>query len=163
MHSRSESSFIANSAVELPSTDRRALCLAMDRESKESTSFGKFRKVVDFGLINGAMGTVQATCYRTGGPPDLPIAVMVRFESYSAPTFLDGTVPTTPLHCPWSSLGGQSSRLQLPIKLASAVNIHKSQGLTLDKVVFDVGKREFSTGFTFVACSSCPSVTTPAI
>uniref|UniRef100_A0A1X7SX03 ATP-dependent DNA helicase n=1 Tax=Amphimedon queenslandica TaxID=400682 RepID=A0A1X7SX03_AMPQE len=36
--------------------------------------------------------------------------------------------------------------------LAWAVTIHKSQGLTLDKVVIDVGK-EFSCGLTFVACS----------
>lgn len=37
---------------------------------------------IDVGLVNGAMGTVQAICYRTGGPPDLPIDVMVRFDSY---------------------------------------------------------------------------------
>ena len=108
---------------------------------------------VDVGLVNGAMGTIQAICYRTGGPPDLPIAVMVRFDSYSGPTFPDSTVPITPLRRTWSSSGGQCSRLQLPLKLAWAVTIHKSQGLTLDKVVIDVGKREFSTGLTFVACS----------
>lgn len=33
------------------------------------------------------------------------------------------------------------------------MTIHKSQGLTLNKVVIDVGKKEFSTGLTFVACS----------
>ena len=99
------------------------------------------------------MGAVQAICYRTGGPPDLPIAVMVHFDGYSGPTFPDGTVPITPLRRCWSSSGGQCSRLQLPLKLAWAVTIHKSQGLTLDKVVIDVGKREFSTGLTFVACS----------
>ena len=108
---------------------------------------------VDAGLVNGAMGTVKAICYRTGSPPDLPIAVMVRFDSYSGPTFPDGTVPITPLRRSWSSSGGPCSRLQLPLKLAWAVTIHKSQGLTLDKVVIDVGKREFSTGLTFVACS----------
>ena len=109
---------------------------------------------VDVGLVNGAMGTLQAICYGTGGPPDLPIVVMVRFDSYSGPTFPDGTVPITPLRRCWSSSGGgQCSRLQLPLKLAWAVTVHKSQGLTLDKVVIDVGKREFSTGLTFVACS----------
>ena len=108
---------------------------------------------VDVGLVNGAMGTVEAICYRTGGPPDLPIAVMVHFDSYSGPTLHDRTVPITPLRRSWSSSGVQCSRLQLPLKLAWAVTIHKSQGLTLDKVVIDVGKREFSTGLTFVACS----------
>ena len=96
------------------------------------------------GLVNGAIGTVQAICYRTGGPPDLLIAVIVHFDSYSGPTFPDGTVPIIPLRCCWSSSGGQCSHLQLPLKLAWAVTIHKSQGLTLNKVVIDVGKKEFS-------------------
>ena len=108
---------------------------------------------VDVGLVNGAMGTVEAICYRTGGPPDLPIAVMVRFDSYSGSTFPDSTVPITSLRYCWSSSGGQCSCLQLPFELAWAITIHKSQGLTLNKVVIDVGKREFSTGLTFVACS----------
>ena len=108
---------------------------------------------VDVGLVNGSMGTIQAICYRTGGPPDLPIAVMVQFDSYTGPTLHDGTVPITPLRRTWSASGAQCSRLQLSLKLAWAVTIHKSQGLTLNKVVIDVGKREFSSGLTFVACS----------
>ena len=102
---------------------------------------------------SGPVADVHAICYRTGGPPDLPIAVMVRFDSYSGHTFPDGTVPITPLCRCWSSSGGQCSHLQLLLKLAWAVTIHKSQGLTLDKVLIDVGKRDFSTGLTFVACS----------
>ena len=30
---------------------------------------------------------------------------------------------------------------------------YTAQGLTLDKVVIDIGKKEFSAGLTFVACS----------
>ena len=52
---------------------------------------------VEIGLVNGAMGTIEAICYRTGGPPDLPLAVMVKFDHYSGPTLHDGTVPITPL------------------------------------------------------------------
>ena len=33
------------------------------------------------------------------------------------------------------------------------MTIHKAQGLTLNKVVVDVGKKEFSSGLTYVACS----------
>ena len=40
-----------------------------------------------------------------------------------------------------------------PLKLAWAITIHKAHGLTLDKVVIDIGKEEFSAGLTFVACS----------
>ena len=71
---------------------------------------------VDMGLVNGAMGTVVAICYRNGeSPPNIPIAVTARFDSYTGPTLSDGTVPITPLQCTWSS-GGSCSRLQLPLK-----------------------------------------------
>ena len=110
---------------------------------------------VEVGLVNGGIGTVKAICYQNGGPPDLPLAVMVLFDKYCGPTLHDGTVPVTPdpIRHTWSCSGVQCSRLQLPLKLAWAVTIHKSQGLTLDKVVIDLGKREFSSGLTFVACS----------
>ena len=64
------------------------------------------------------------------------------------------TVPITPIRCNWPS-GVQCSRLQPPLKLAWAV---KSQGLTLDKAVFDIGK-EFSSGLFFVACSRVRKLT----
>ena len=105
------------------------------------------------------MGTVEAICYLRDIPPHLPVAVMVRFDHYTGPTMHDGTVPITPMRRNWSSSGGQCSRLQLPLKLAWAVTIHKSQGLTLDKVVIDVGKKEFSCGLTFVACSRVRKMT----
>ena len=108
---------------------------------------------IEHGLVNGAMGTVESICYETGGPPSLPTAVMVHFDKYSGPSLQNGVVPITPIRRCWSTSGVQCSRVQLPLKLAWAVTIHKSQGLTLDKAVIDVGKREFSPGLTFVACS----------
>ena len=109
---------------------------------------------VDAGLVNGAMGTIDEICYRTGGPPNLPLAVMVKFDHYSGPTFHgQGTVPIAPIRRTWFKSGCQCSRLQLPLRLAWAVTIHKLQGLTIDKLVVDIGKREFSPGLTFVACS----------
>ena len=99
------------------------------------------------------MGTVHAICYQSGGPPDLPLAVMVKFDSYSGPALYDNSVPIIPLRCTWFHNGVTCSRLQLPLKRAWAVTIHKAQGLTMDKVVVDVGKKEFSAGLTFVACS----------
>lgn len=61
---------------------------------------------VDMGLVNGAMGTIQAICYKAGkAPPSLPVAVTVLFDHYSDPTLSDGTVPITPLCRSWSLSG----------------------------------------------------------
>ena len=44
---------------------------------------------------------------------------------------------------------------QLPLKLAWAVTIHKSQGKTFDKVIIDIGNGTFSHGQIYVAMSRC--------
>jgi hypothetical protein len=62
-------------------------------------------------------------------------------------------VPVTPLKTTFELNGKTLSRTQLPLRLAWAVTIHKSQGLTLDRIKFGLKKKEFSTGITFVALS----------
>ena len=48
-------------------------------------------------------------------------------------------------------------RTQFPLRLAWARTIHKSQGLSLEHVVGDIGNAEFSTGLTYVLLSRVTS------
>lgn len=48
--------------------------------------------------------------------------------------------------------------IQYPLKLAWAITIHKSQGLTFKNVIIDIGNGAFSSGQTYVALSRCVSI-----
>jgi ATP-dependent DNA helicase PIF1 len=99
---------------------------------------------VSSGLSNGARGVVvRFGASPGGGRPGPPV---VRFASGSETTI----APVT-----WShSLGGQvlASREQVPLELAWALSIHKSQGLTLDRARIDIS-RCFEHGQAYVALS----------
>ncbi len=111
------------------------------------------------GLVNGTKGVVREILYPEGATPTaLPSAVMVEFEGYSGPSFSsDGVgltvVPIVPRTMQWEDGAKKCSRRQLPLRLAWALTIHKAQGLTLDKAVIDISKKEMVAGLTFVAFS----------
>ena len=51
------------------------------------------------------------------------------------------------------SLSKSLSRTQLPLTLAWAITIHKSQGATYDKAIVNIGEKEIALGLTYVAFS----------
>lgn len=92
---------------------------------------------INVGLVNGSMGTVEAICYLRGIPPCLSTAVLVHFDHYTGPTMYDGLVPMVVRVHAYNYIH------TVPLKLAYAISIHKSQGCTPIKLSLILG-REFS-------------------
>lgn len=117
------------------------------------------------GLVNATTGILEDIVWAPGASrSDLPLAALVSCPGYTGPTlwytgprpgFPDGVpiVPITPLKTTFELQGKKCSRTQLPLRLAWAVTVHKSQGLTLPRIKLGLGKKEFSCGLTFVALS----------
>ena len=109
------------------------------------------------GLCNGATGTVVHIIFQNNHqPPDLPIAVMVEFDNYRGPVFDENRplcIPICPITVTSQTEIGIHERQQLPLRLAWALTIHKSQGLTLSKAWIDIGKSERTPGVSYVAIS----------
>ena len=52
---------------------------------------------------------------------------------------------------------------QFPLTLGWAITIHKSQGLTIETILLDLGRRGFASGQAYVGLSRCPSVDNVAL
>ena len=99
---------------------------------------------------------------------DLPSVIMVSIPSYRGPTEWhtdDGVpiVPIVPSVACWEKNGKPCFRKQYPLRLAYAISIHKSQGMTLNKVVIEFGLSDFCRGLSFVAISRARALTDIAV
>ena len=89
---------------------------------------------------------------------------MVAVPSYTGPTewYTADAVPIVPIVpsvARWESRGRKCSRKQFPLRLAYAVSIHKSQGMTLNKTVIELGHADFCRGLSYVAISRVRAIT----
>lgn len=86
----------------------------------------------------------------------LPSIVLVKFDGYMGPPFPgcdESVVPILPVYRPYDYKGASCTRTQFPLRLSYAITVHKSQGLTLPKVVLNLNQKEHAAGLSYVAVS----------
>ncbi|EAQ87519.1 hypothetical protein CHGG_04138 [Chaetomium globosum CBS 148.51] len=120
----------------------------------------------DVGLVNGAQGRVYDISWKEGADVlrDPPEVIMVAFDDYDGPAFTmpNGeplrsgeklVVPILRVRQEFMIGANSCSREQFPLLVSYAITVHKSQGITLDKVVCDISAPEFASGLSYVVVS----------
>ena len=93
-------------------------------------------------LVNGSRGVITGF-----SPSGLPL---VRFKDSTGPIMID--------QASWFLQDTMVGRAQIPLKVAYAITIHKSQGSSLDSALIDIGSSVFEYGQAYVALSRVRSL-----
>ena len=123
---------------------------------------------VPAGLSNGSIGEVvgilffseeNATDDNATLRKEIP-TVLVQFRDYKGPSVegWERVYPISAYTATWSKGGESLSRRMLPLQPAYGCTIHKSQGQTLNKIMINLGPREFSGGLTYTALTRVRSL-----
>lgn len=103
------------------------------------------------------MGSIYDITQSQGqDPSSLPSLLLIRFTEYTGldfPGFPPSIVPVFPVFRQFEFKGNTCSRTQFPLRLAYAITVHKSQGLTLPKVVLNMNQREYCLVLSYEAVS----------
>ena len=119
-----------------------------------------------FGLVNGTLGTLYDMVWHPEDDPLISLPCVLWFvpdiyakngpcqqSSEGQPMIL-----IIPVWHEWEVASVTYSREIFPVVLAYAITVHKSHGLTLDKVVLDISTKDHSLGLTYVAISCVRTV-----
>src|SRR5699024_8477468 len=106
--------------------------------------------------VNGTLGKITSISTDDAGRPQVRVLLRDGRSVVVAQHTWDITRP----HIAGGSLTHESvgTFSQLPIKLAWAITIHKSQGQTLDRVIVDLTGGTFANGQLYVALSRCTNL-----
>ena len=86
----------------------------------------------------------------------MPSVFLVRFSEYSRPDFSNYSLKIIlifPVTCQFKYKGVPCTRTQFPLRLVYVITVHKSQGLTLSRVVLNIDQKKHCLGLSYVAIS----------
>ena len=87
---------------------------------------------------------------------DPPCVIMMVMDKFTGPPYLTTdvgreVVPILPVRQDFF-LGHLRVHEQFPLTVSYAITVHKSQSITVDKMVTDLSERDFQTGLGILQC-----------
>ena len=119
---------------------------------------------IERGLVNGKLGIVkgfnEAHNYEAQITKNGKTQTVQKLAHESVEVLFKGHIHTTTISAhAWKLENNETiSRNQIPLALAYAITIHKSQGATLDSAYIDIGPSVFEYGQAYVALSRVKSL-----